>query len=66
MVVAVADAQAVHDFVGLFLGGDIVDMLMLHGIHLACYAAILPYGKFFCKPVRGIFSHPCFRIRVFV
>ena len=60
MVMAVADAQPVHDFVGLFFGGNIVDMLVLHGIHLA-YAAILPYESIFCKPGRGIFSPLRFR-----
>ena len=53
VVMAVADAQTVHQGVGLLGGGDIVDVLVGHGFHL--FAAIVTCRGCFCKPYRGIF-----------
>jgi len=49
--------------VRLFGSGNIMDVFILHGLHLVCYGFILLHVCFFCKPYRGIFSGCVFKKR---
>ena len=61
VLVAVLNAQTVHQLVGLFGGGNIVEMFILHGVHL--FAMLLFYDKrlLFASLCGGYFPYICFK-----